>query len=64
MATMGTFGVGYGFFFTSYNLVMVEVLGLPMLQPMLSVTGLFKSTCFLILGPLIGNYICQLCMNF
>ncbi|XP_050713861.1 monocarboxylate transporter 4-like isoform X2 [Eriocheir sinensis] len=55
MTSMGTFGVGYGFFFTSYNLVMVEVLGLPMLQPMLSVTGLFKSTCFLTLGPMIGS---------
>lgn len=55
MAALGTFGVGHGFFFTSYNLVMVEVLGLPLLQPMLSVTGLFKSSSFLIFGPLIGK---------
>ncbi|XP_045123907.1 monocarboxylate transporter 11-like [Portunus trituberculatus] len=54
MSALGTFGVGHGFFFTSYNLVMVEVLGLPLLQPMLSVTGLFKSSSFLIFGPLIG----------
>lgn len=63
MTTMGTFGVGYGLFFTSYNLVMVEVLGLPMLQQMLSVTGLFKSMCFLIFGPLLGNYYHIKCMS-
>ena len=54
---MGVFGIGHGFFFTSYNLVMVEVLGLSLLQPMLSVTGLFKSASFLIFGPLIGNQV-------
>lgn len=61
MTAMGVFGVGYGFFFTSYSLMIVDVLGLPMLQPMLSVVGLFKSMCFLTLGPMIGNYPHILC---
>lgn len=55
-AMMGAVGSGTGLVFSSYNLVMVEVLGLPMLQPTLSITGLFNGVFFLIFGPLIGMY--------
>ena len=54
-AMMGVFGSGTGLVFASYNLVMVEVLGLAMLQPTLSITGLFNGALFLILGPFIGK---------
>ncbi|XP_063843218.1 monocarboxylate transporter 12-like [Scylla paramamosain] len=53
-AMMGAFGSGTGLVFASYNLVMVEVLGLAMLQPTLSITGLFNGALFLVIGPFIG----------
>ena len=56
---MGAFGSGTGLVFASYNLVMVEVLGLAMLQPTLSITGLFNGALFLIIGPFIGTHASQ-----
>ncbi|KAK8377231.1 hypothetical protein O3P69_013699 [Scylla paramamosain] len=54
LAMMAVQGVGVGMFFTSYCLVVVEVLGLSLLTPMLSINGVFKASITLLLGPLIG----------
>ena len=55
-AAMVGMGLGVGMFFTSYCLVVVEVLGLPLLTPMLSINGLFKSVIVIAFGPLIGKH--------
>lgn len=52
---MTTMGVGIGMFFTSYCLVVVEVLGLSLLTPMLSISGVFKGASVTFFGPLIGK---------
>ncbi|KAK8383378.1 hypothetical protein O3P69_019037 [Scylla paramamosain] len=52
---MAAFGVGTAVFFTSYSLVVVELLGLPMLTPVLSVAGLFKGSLTIIFGPVFGK---------
>ncbi|XP_045102345.1 monocarboxylate transporter 12-like [Portunus trituberculatus] len=54
LAMMAIQGMGVGMFFTSYCLVVVEVLGLSLLTPMLSINGLFKASTILLFGPLIG----------
>lgn len=53
--TMSALGVGVGMFFTSYCLVVVEVLGLPLLAPMLSISGLLKGITVLAFGPFVGK---------
>lgn len=53
--TMAVLGVGVGMFFTSYCLVVVEVLGLPLLTPMLSISGVFKGTFVIVFGPFVGE---------
>lgn len=53
---MGVLGVGVGMFFTSYCLVVVEILGLPLLTPMLSISGVFKGIFVIIFGLFVGEW--------
>lgn len=55
MTVMAVLGVGVGMFFTSYCLVVVEVLGLPLLTPVLSISGVFKGTFVIVFGPFVGE---------
>ncbi|XP_050724653.1 monocarboxylate transporter 12-B-like isoform X2 [Eriocheir sinensis] len=52
--SMAVLGVGVGMFFTSYCLVVVEILGLPLLTSMLSISGVFKGVFVIIFGPFVG----------
>ncbi|KAK3889042.1 hypothetical protein Pcinc_006918 [Petrolisthes cinctipes] len=52
--TLGLCGGGYGLAASIYNLVMVDQLGLAMINPMLSITSLVMGLLYLVLGPITG----------
>lgn len=56
MISMGVLGIGVGMFFMSYGLVVVEILGLPLLTPLLSISGVFMGIFVIIFGPFIGKW--------
>lgn len=53
--TGGIAAVGFSVFYLSYNLTIVEVLGLTLLMPMISITGLYQAAVALVAGPVLGK---------